>query len=59
MSVYVGDRPVQRCRRAPSGENASKRIIPNRQQMFCKNVTAMWFRGHIRALKAAEYREKS
>ena len=24
MSVYVGDRSVQRFRRAPSGENASK-----------------------------------
>jgi hypothetical protein len=39
VSVYVGDRSVQRFRRAPSGEHASKGITPNRQQLFFKNLS--------------------
>ena len=34
VSVYVGDRSVQRFRRAPSGEHASKGTSMNRQQAF-------------------------
>jgi phage gp29-like protein len=39
VSVYVGDRSVQRFRRAPSGEHASKGITPNRQQLIFIFVT--------------------
>ena len=59
LSVHVGDRSVQRLRRAPSGENASKQIRPNRQQGNYKNVTVPSIVQRTKRLKAAEIRGKS